>query len=168
MGRRICGSVLDRSCYRSNATTASGWSWDQIVNDSLPRRCWPPSNPMSPKSCMRRSALDALDRDLTCGFYYDFFQGTMANPMIAACNNTAQTRAAAIRGGLRWMWPRGSRGGPVGRGVLRHRVIMDYAALTCPASPLPGPLRQFRQRPVARFLSSRVYRNGRPAVTGLS
>ena len=26
-----------------------------------------------------------VSRDKTCGFIYDYFQGTMANPMIAAC-----------------------------------------------------------------------------------
>ena len=33
-------------------------------------------------------------RDLTCGFWYDYFQGTMANPMIAYCNNRETARRA--------------------------------------------------------------------------
>jgi uncharacterized protein YecT (DUF1311 family) len=33
-------------------------------------------------------------RDLTCTFWYDYFQGTMANPMIAYCNNRETARRA--------------------------------------------------------------------------
>src|ERR1700731_3019665 len=33
-------------------------------------------------------------RDLTCAFWYDYFQGTMANPMIAYCNNRETARHA--------------------------------------------------------------------------
>ena len=28
-------------------------------------------------------------RDKTCGFIYDYFEGSMANPMIAACTSRA-------------------------------------------------------------------------------
>jgi Lysozyme inhibitor LprI len=34
---------------------------------------------------MQRSWINT--RDLTCAFWYDYFQGTMASPMIAYCNN---------------------------------------------------------------------------------
>jgi uncharacterized protein YecT (DUF1311 family) len=38
-------------------------------------------------------------RDKTCGFLYDYFQGTMANPMIAACTNRATgLQALYLRG----------------------------------------------------------------------
>jgi uncharacterized protein YecT (DUF1311 family) len=30
----------------------------------------------------------------TCAFWYDYFQGTMANPMIAYCNNRETARRA--------------------------------------------------------------------------
>jgi uncharacterized protein YecT (DUF1311 family) len=33
-------------------------------------------------------------RELTCGFWYDYFEGTMANPMIASCNNRETARRA--------------------------------------------------------------------------
>lgn len=33
-------------------------------------------------------------RDLSCGFWYDYFEGTMANPMIAACSNRETARRA--------------------------------------------------------------------------
>ena len=38
-------------------------------------------------------------RDKTCGFLYDYFQGTMANPMIAACASRATgMQALYLRG----------------------------------------------------------------------
>jgi uncharacterized protein YecT (DUF1311 family) len=33
-------------------------------------------------------------RDLSCGFWYDYFEGTMAHPMIAACTNRETARRA--------------------------------------------------------------------------
>jgi uncharacterized protein YecT (DUF1311 family) len=41
---------------------------------------------------MQRSWI--VTRDLTCAFWYDYFQGTMANPMIAYCNNRETARRA--------------------------------------------------------------------------
>ena len=41
---------------------------------------------------MQRSWIQT--RDLTCGFWYHYFQGTMANPMIAYCNNRETARRA--------------------------------------------------------------------------
>src|ERR1700686_3504040 len=41
---------------------------------------------------MQRSWIQT--RDLTCMFWYDYFQGTMANPMIAYCNNRETARRA--------------------------------------------------------------------------
>ena len=39
-------------------------------------------------------------RDLTCGLYYDYFQGTMANPMIANCMNRETARRAIFLKGF--------------------------------------------------------------------
>lgn len=33
-------------------------------------------------------------RELSCGFWYDYFEGTMANPIIASCNNRDAARRA--------------------------------------------------------------------------
>jgi uncharacterized protein YecT (DUF1311 family) len=41
---------------------------------------------------MQRSWIEA--RDKTCAFYYDYFEGTMANPMIANCDNRETARRA--------------------------------------------------------------------------
>jgi uncharacterized protein YecT (DUF1311 family) len=40
-----------------------------------------------------------VSRDKTCGFIYDYFEGTMANPMIAACMSRATgMQALFLRG----------------------------------------------------------------------
>lgn len=65
--------------------------WDQIVNDSYKTMM----NALEPDQRtklreMQRSWINT--RDLTCAFWYDYFQGTMANPMIAYCNNRETAR----------------------------------------------------------------------------
>ncbi len=47
---------------------------------------------------MQRSWTDTRDR--TCGFYYDYFEGTMANPMIANCLNRETARRAIFLKGF--------------------------------------------------------------------
>jgi uncharacterized protein YecT (DUF1311 family) len=43
---------------------------------------------------MQRSWLDS--RKHTCDFYYDYFQGSMANPMMANCGNRETARRAVF------------------------------------------------------------------------
>jgi uncharacterized protein YecT (DUF1311 family) len=67
--------------------------WDKIVNDSYKTMM----NVLDPDQQaklreMQRSWIHT--RDLTCAFWYDYFQGTMANPMIAYCNNRETARRA--------------------------------------------------------------------------
>jgi uncharacterized protein YecT (DUF1311 family) len=67
--------------------------WDKILNDSYKTMM----NALDPDQQaklreMQRSWIQT--RDLTCGFWYDYFQGTMANPMIAYCNNRETARRA--------------------------------------------------------------------------
>jgi uncharacterized protein YecT (DUF1311 family) len=67
--------------------------WDKIVNDSYKAMM----NALDPDQQaklreMQRSWIQT--RDLTCAFWYDYFQGTMANPMIAYCNNRETARRA--------------------------------------------------------------------------
>lgn len=67
--------------------------WDQILNDSYKAMM----NALDPDQQgklreMQRSWI--ASRDLTCAFWYDYFQGTMANPMIASCNNRETARRA--------------------------------------------------------------------------
>jgi uncharacterized protein YecT (DUF1311 family) len=67
--------------------------WDKIVNDSYKTMM----NALDPDQQaklreMQRSWIQT--RDLSCTFWYDYFQGTMANPMIAYCNNRETARRA--------------------------------------------------------------------------
>lgn len=67
--------------------------WDQILNDSFRslRDGLEPEQRLKLRD-MQRAWLDM--RDKTCAFYYDFYQGTMANPMIASCVNRETARRA--------------------------------------------------------------------------
>jgi uncharacterized protein YecT (DUF1311 family) len=67
--------------------------WDQILNESYKTMM----NALQPDQQaklreMQRSWI--ATRDLTCAFWYEYFQGTMANPMIAYCNNRETARRA--------------------------------------------------------------------------
>ena len=67
--------------------------WDRIVNDSYKTMM----NGLEPEQTgklrdMQRAWIQV--RDLTCGFWYDYFQGTMANLMIASCQNREIARRA--------------------------------------------------------------------------
>jgi uncharacterized protein YecT (DUF1311 family) len=67
--------------------------WDKILNDSYKTMM----NALDPDQQaklreVQRSWIQT--RDLTCGFWYDYFQGTMANPMIRYCNNRETARRA--------------------------------------------------------------------------
>ena len=67
--------------------------WDRIVNDSYKAMmsALDPDQQAKLRE-MQRSWIHT--RDLTCAFWYDYFQGTMANPMIAYCNNRETARRA--------------------------------------------------------------------------
>ncbi len=67
--------------------------WDKILNDSYKAMMdgLDPDQQTKLRE-MQRSWIQA--RDLTCNFWYVYFQGTMANPMIAYCNNRETARRA--------------------------------------------------------------------------
>lgn len=67
--------------------------WDQILNESYKAMMNALDADQQAKLReMQRSWIET--RDLTCAFWYDYFQGTMANPMIAYCNNRETARRA--------------------------------------------------------------------------
>ena len=68
-------------------------AWDLIVNESY-KTVLAAVEPEIAAKLREAQRAWIRDRDLTCGFYYDFFQGTMANPMIAACTNSETARRA--------------------------------------------------------------------------
>jgi uncharacterized protein YecT (DUF1311 family) len=72
--------------------------WDDILNTSF--RQWVAKldeEQVSKLRDMQRAWMTS--RDKTCGFIYDYFEGTMANPMIAACMSRATgMQALFLRG----------------------------------------------------------------------
>jgi uncharacterized protein YecT (DUF1311 family) len=72
--------------------------WDNILNKSyqlLRERL--EEDQVAKLRDMQRAWITS--RDKTCGFLYDYFQGTMANPMIAACTSRATgMQALYLRG----------------------------------------------------------------------
>jgi len=62
--------------------------WDAILNDSYRRlRAKLDDGQQAKMRDMQRAWM--AYRDTKCHFLYDYFQGTMANPMIAACTSRA-------------------------------------------------------------------------------
>jgi uncharacterized protein YecT (DUF1311 family) len=57
---------------------------------------------------MQRSWLDT--REKTCAFYYDYFQGSMANPMMANCENREIARRAIFLLGFADDLPKDDKG----------------------------------------------------------
>jgi uncharacterized protein YecT (DUF1311 family) len=72
--------------------------WDSILNESYRRlRGALDDEQKSKLQEMQRTWM--ASRDKNCGFLYDYFQGTMANPMIAACLRRATgMQALYLRG----------------------------------------------------------------------
>jgi uncharacterized protein YecT (DUF1311 family) len=67
--------------------------WDQMLNTAFRiLRDGLDDDQRTKLRDMQRSWLDM--REKTCGFYYDYFEGTMANPMIANCENRETARRA--------------------------------------------------------------------------
>ncbi len=72
--------------------------WDDILNKSYQslRKALDDDQQVKLRD-MQRAWI--ASRDKTCGFLYDYFQGTMANPMIAACTSRATgMQALYLRG----------------------------------------------------------------------
>jgi len=67
--------------------------WDKIVNDSYKTMIAGLDTDQAQKLREVQRAWIQM-RETTCKFWYDFFQGTMANPMIASCNNRETARRA--------------------------------------------------------------------------
>jgi len=67
--------------------------WDDILNESFRRLLAKlDTDQVGKLRGMQRAWI--ASRDKTCGFLYDYFQGTMANPMIAACTSRETGRRA--------------------------------------------------------------------------
>jgi uncharacterized protein YecT (DUF1311 family) len=99
-----CLMTVAKPCMGGDETTVSSRRqiecldrerlvWDKIVNDSYKTMM----NALEPDQQAKLREIQRSwiqTRDLTCAFWYDYFQGTMANPMIASCNNRETARLA--------------------------------------------------------------------------
>ena len=72
--------------------------WDSVLNESYRRLREALDEEQKGKlQAMQRAWMASHDKN--CGFLYDYFQGTMANPMIAACLSRATgMQALYLRG----------------------------------------------------------------------
>jgi uncharacterized protein YecT (DUF1311 family) len=68
-------------------------AWDKILNDSY-KVMMTKLEPEQQTKLREMQQSWIHTRDLTCTFWFDYFQGTMANPMIAYCNNRETARRA--------------------------------------------------------------------------
>jgi uncharacterized protein YecT (DUF1311 family) len=67
--------------------------WDDILNESFRRlRTRLDETKMAKLREMQRAWV--ASRDKTCAFFYDYFEGTMASPMMAACTARETGRRA--------------------------------------------------------------------------
>jgi uncharacterized protein YecT (DUF1311 family) len=67
--------------------------WDDILNESFRRLREKLDETQRVKlRDMQRAWIASRDR--SCGFYWDFYQGTMASPMAAECVNRETARRA--------------------------------------------------------------------------
>jgi uncharacterized protein YecT (DUF1311 family) len=62
--------------------------WDDILNDSF-RRLREALDDKQTRKLRDMQRAWITSRDKTCGFIYDYFEGSMANPMMAACTSRA-------------------------------------------------------------------------------
>jgi uncharacterized protein YecT (DUF1311 family) len=99
---RCIGIVADPCLKRPAAQSTAGQVacadrelvvWDDILNETYRRLRDKLDDEQKAKAReMQRAWIDSRDR--TCGFYWDYFQGTMASPMGALCRNRETARRA--------------------------------------------------------------------------
>jgi uncharacterized protein YecT (DUF1311 family) len=99
-----CLMILAKPCMGDNEASATARRqidcldreqqvWDKILNDSYTTMM----NALDPDQQAKLREIQRSwiqTRDLSCGFWYDYLQGTMANPMIRYCNNRETARRA--------------------------------------------------------------------------
>lgn len=99
-----CIESVAKPCFKNDETSATDalvtqclereqLVWDSLLNDAYKQlHDGLDADQQVKLRDMQRAWLDSRKR--SCGFFYDFFQGTMANPMIASCENKETARRA--------------------------------------------------------------------------
>jgi len=99
-GERCIGVVVDPCRKRARSTADQNACadrelrvWDDILNETYRRLAQRLDDDQKAKARdMQRAWIE--NRDKTCAFYWDFFQGTMASPMSSYCNVRETARRA--------------------------------------------------------------------------
>ncbi|MBX9710472.1 MAG: DUF1311 domain-containing protein [Xanthobacteraceae bacterium] len=73
--------------------------WDKVLNTSF-QALLKGLEPAQQKKLREMQRMWLLSRASTCNFYQDYFDGTMANPMIANCMNRETARRAIFLKGF--------------------------------------------------------------------
>lgn len=104
-----CIGLISESCSKNETSMAPSEViacydreravWDDILNASFHRLRERLDDEQVRKLVEMRRAWMA-SRDKTCGFIYDYFEGSMANPMIAACLSRETGRQALFLRGF--------------------------------------------------------------------
>jgi uncharacterized protein YecT (DUF1311 family) len=95
---KVSHACLDDTKTKSTADTTACIDrerivWDDILNEAYRRlREKLDAGQQAKLRDMQRAWI--ASRDKTCGFYQDFYQGTMASPMAASCVNKETARRA--------------------------------------------------------------------------
>jgi len=101
----VSGPCLDKAADPSTAGMVACVAreravWDDILNETYNRLRAKLDDKQQQKLRAMQRAWIAV-RDATCGFYWDFYQGTMASPMSAGCvNKETAERALFLLGFL--------------------------------------------------------------------
>jgi uncharacterized protein YecT (DUF1311 family) len=82
------GAMAD--CYRTETAI-----WDDLLNENYKKLMATLDTDQTDKLRAMQRAWIAY-RDTTCSFYWDKIQGTMANPMISACEARETARRAVL------------------------------------------------------------------------
>lgn len=104
-----CIGIISNPCLDSDKTKSTADMnacidrehavWDNILNESFRRLREKLDETQRVKLRDMQRAWMA-DRDKTCGFYWDYYKGTMASPMAAACVNRETARRALFLTGF--------------------------------------------------------------------
>ena len=96
----VSGPCLDKAADPSTAGMVACVAreravWDDILNETYNRlRAKLDDKQQQKLRDMQRAWIAA--RDATCGFYWDFYQGTMVSPMSAGCVNKETAERALL------------------------------------------------------------------------
>jgi uncharacterized protein YecT (DUF1311 family) len=103
--RESCVGLIAIPCLDSDKTnstvdmvecsTRERAVWDDILNESY-RRLRAALDDKQKTALRDAQRAWIVSRDKSCAFYYEYFQGTMANPMVSFCMNKETGKRAAF------------------------------------------------------------------------